>query len=159
MGTFLPPIGTPLKVLKVEGGAPRLAGFLNEHDLLVTQGYVRPGTCTERGDTAGADPAIIPYELGPLSFIGTPFYDRDCSQGTQLVVSTQFFAIWARVKGDGDCVNLRRDPSLAAPVVNCLGDGAIVNTGKARSNDGTRYWQFVTGPSGQIGRMADEFLE
>ena len=159
VGTFLPPIGTPLKVVKIEGGAPRLAGFLNERDLLVTQDYVRPGTCTSGGDTSGADPAIIPCELGLLSFIGTPFYDRDCSQGTQLVVSTRFIAIGARVKGDGDCVNLRRDPSIAEPVVDCLGDGAIVNTGKARSNDGTRSWQSVIGPSGQAGWMADEFLE
>ena len=159
VGSFLPPIGTPLKVLQVENGVPRLAGFLNERDLLVTQDYVRPGTCTAEGKTAGADPAIIPFDLRSLSFIGTPFYDEACSQGAQLVVSTQFVAIWAMVKGDGDCVNLRQEPSLAAPALDCLGDGAIVSTGKASSNDGTRFWQSVTGPSGQAGWMAAEFLD
>ncbi|MEP6872421.1 MAG: hypothetical protein ABI939_11295, partial [Anaerolineaceae bacterium] len=151
-------IGLPLKVLQVETGTPLLAGWLNERDLLVTADYLRPSRCTTGKVSAGADPAIIPYDLGSLSFIGTPFYSADCSLGSQLVVSTEFIAIWARVKGDGDCVNLRREPSLNAQVLDCLGDGAIVNTGKARSNDGTRFWQSVLGPSGQVGWIADEFL-
>ena len=161
IGTFLPPIGLPLKVLKIENGTPRLAGWLNERDLIVTADYLRPSTCASDRVSAGADPAIIPYDLGSLSFIGTPFYSADCSLGSQRVVSTQFIAIWARarVNGDGDCVNLRREPSITAQVLDCLGDGAIVNTGKARSNDGTRFWQSVVGPSGQQGWIAAEFLE
>ncbi|MEP7214648.1 MAG: hypothetical protein ABI782_00255 [Anaerolineaceae bacterium] len=159
IGTFLPPIGLPLKVLKIENGTPRLAGWINERDLIVTADYLRPSTCTSDKVSSGADPAIIPYDLGSLSFIGTPFYSADCSLGSQRVVSTQFIAIWTRIKGDGDCVNLRSAPSITAQVLDCLGDGAIVNTGKARSNDGTRFWQSVTGPSGQQGWIADEFLE
>lgn len=159
VGTFLPPIGLPLKVVRVERGAPRLAGFLNERDLLVTQEYVRPGTCTSQGIVAGADPAIIAYELGPLSFIGTPFYDKDCSQGSQVIVQAQPNFSLALVRGGGDCVNLRRDPSLVGPVIDCLGDGAIVTKGKGRSNDGARSWQSVVGPSGQQGWIAEEFLE
>ena len=161
IGTFLPPIGLPLKVLQVETGTPLVAGWLNERDLIVTADYLRPSTCTTGRVSSGADPAIIPYDLGSLSFIGTPFYSADCSLGSQRVVSTQFIAIWARarVNGDGDCVNLRREPSITAQVLDCLGDGAIVNTGKARSNDGTRFWQSVVGPSGQVGWIAAEFLE
>lgn len=159
VGMFLPPIGLPLKVVKIDGEAPRLAAILHERDLLVTADYVRPGTCTAEATTGGADPAIMRYPLEPLYFIGTPFYDKDCSRGSQLVISAQPMPTWARVKGEGDCVNLRRDPSLAEPVLDCLGDGAIVNLREPRSSDGTRSWQSVVGPSGQEGWIAAEFLE
>lgn len=111
------------------------------------------------GDSTVADPAIIDYGRWALAFIDKPFFSLECTPHAQEVVSIQFIGIWARVTSGGGCVNLRSEASITAPIVDCLGDGALVNTSKSRRTDGDRFWQSVIGPSGQRGWISDEFLK
>ena len=64
-----------------------------------------------------------------------------------------------RVTGAGDCLNVRREPSLSAPVITCLADDVLVGElGQRATADGVD-WVYVRTPGSMAGWASAEFLK
>lgn len=134
-----------------------LRAQLGDRQLLATVDYTRPGTCTAEGITSGADPARVDLGTAVYAYIGEPFFDPDCSRGTQRVIALS----WAttRVNTPGDCLNVRQQPSTSAPIISCLHDGVLLEM-IPPPTDGFpgESWQFVRLPDSRTGWVAKEYL-
>ncbi len=62
-----------------------------------------------------------------------------------------------RVNSGDQCLNVREEPSLSAPVIRCLADGVLLRAGETREAGGIT-WQQVTTPDGRPGWAPTEFL-
>lgn len=125
--------------------------------LMATVDYTRPGTCTAQGLTMGADPALVDLHTGTYAYIGEPFYDPNCSHGTQRVIVRSFAT--ARVNTPGDCLNVRQHASASAPIVTCLHDGVLLQLIPPPTDTfADESWQFVWLPDSRTGWVAKEYL-
>lgn len=66
---------------------------------------------------------------------------------------------FAAVSGAGDCLNVREQASMSAPIVRCLVDGVLLrDMGETAAADGVT-WLKVATPDGREGWASTEFLE
>lgn len=128
--------------------------WLDATHLLVTADLQR--ACGQ-GTNSGASLAIVDLESDSLAFIGKPLIMDGCLKGGPTVVSaTQ--GDFAFVHTAGDCLNVRTEPRLDAPIKACLADGAMLTVvGPSKTTDG-RAWLPVTMPNGTAGWAAAEFV-
>jgi len=130
---------------------------LGDRQLIATVDYTRPGSCTAGGVTMGADPAVVDLGAATYAYFGDPFFDPNCSRGTQRVIA------WApstvRVNTPGDCLNVRKQPSASAPIVTCLHDGVLLQMIPPPTDTfAGDSWQFVRLPDSGTGWVAKEYL-
>ena len=121
-----------------------------------TEAY--PGTCPEGQIGYGMSPAILDVDVARMAFIREILVDKDCPAG-----GTWAFASWegsfARVVAPESCLNVRQQPGLAGPVIDCVADGALlVLSGSTTEADDTR-WTAVRTLGGKAGWAAREFLD
>jgi hypothetical protein len=65
---------------------------------------------------------------------------------------------FARVKGTGDCLNVREPPLASGRIVGCYADGVLLSTDGALTNGPGRLYLHVKTPDGREGWAAEEYL-
>ena len=109
-------------------------------------------------------PVLIDWREGTYSGLEGPFAQSFSEASDDLVVGRNFFVSakhgpFARVASEGECLNVRAEPSTSATVLRCFADGVLFQTeGRTEDGDGLE-WLAVTTPTGAAGWAAAEFLE
>ncbi len=66
---------------------------------------------------------------------------------------------FVRVKGAGDCLNVRQSPSTTGALLGCFADNVLLrNLGETQQSGGITWWKVQT-PDGTPGWASAEFLE
>jgi hypothetical protein len=102
-------------------------------------------------------PVIIDLETGQTHPLAGPFHELPLSGRNY--VRAVLHGPFARVVNTGSCLNVRAEPAMAAPVLACAADGALLqDTGETREADGAT-WRRVVMPAGVEGWASSQYLE
>jgi len=102
-------------------------------------------------------PVIIDLETGQTHPLAGPFHELPLSGRNY--VRAVLHGPFARVVNTGSCLNVRAEPAMAAPVLACAADGALLQeTGETREADGAT-WRRVVMPAGVEGWASSQYLE
>lgn len=102
-------------------------------------------------------PAIIDLGSGTVSPI-TDFMQSAATKSGGPVWLAVAPGPFVRVSGTGDCLNVRAQPSLGAPVLGCFADGVLLPAGEGQQQAEGMAWQAVHTPAGEAGWAASSFL-
>ncbi len=161
--------GPGLSVLAiVERGDARAVFNATETSLLLVWGWLDDDIIlgNRAGTASGAlpEPILIDWRSGSYSRLEGPFASNFSDAGEDLLAGRNFFVAaqrgpFARVAADGECLNVRTEPSTSAVVLGCFADGVLFQT-EGRTDEGSDLeWLAVTTPAGGAGWAATEFLE
>lgn len=104
-------------------------------------------------------PALIDMETFTIRPIREPFGTEAPFKGGRNFILAVTHGPFARVASPGDCLNIRGDAALNAPVLTCAADGVLLQDATlTRASDG-RSWRSVITPAGVEGWADLQFLE
>lgn len=159
--------GTPARIFR---GVPNGPGFLWTGGLaaptsLALNAYL-PGTAlgvTPAPAGFPMVPALLDFETGKLHPIKELIARAITPTSTQIGDVTRIIATarghFVAVKGAGDCLNLRANPTTSAGILGCFPDGVLLNhLGESTQADGVT-WAHVATLSGMSGWASLEFLD
>ena len=161
--------GPGLSVLAiVERGDARAVFNAAETSLLLVWSWLDDDIIL--GNRAGTEgdalpqPILIDWRTGTYSALDGPFA-QSFSEASEDLLSGRNFLVsarrgpFARVAADGECLNVRTEPSTSAVILGCFADGVLFQT-DGRTDEGSGLeWLAVTTPAGGTGWAATEFLE
>jgi len=64
----------------------------------------------------------------------------------------------ARVNSDGQCLNLRAQPSTSAAIADCIADGSTVSLLEGEAEADGHHWRYAMTNTGRTGWLAETFL-
>jgi hypothetical protein len=104
-------------------------------------------------------PALIDMETFTVRPIREPFgMEAPFKSGRNFILAVTH-GPFARVVSPGDCLNIRGDPALDAPVLTCAADGVLLQDARITRAAGGRSWRSVITPAGIEGWADLQFLE
>jgi hypothetical protein len=104
-------------------------------------------------------PALIDMETFTIRPIREPFGTEAPFRGGRNFILAVTHGPFARVVSPGDCLNIRGDAALDAPVLTCAADGVLLqDTRVTRAGDG-RSWRSVVSLAGIEGWADLQYLE
>jgi hypothetical protein len=104
-------------------------------------------------------PALVDIETDSIRPIRDPFGTEAAFKGGRNLVLALARGPFARVVSPGDCLNIRGDATLDAPVLACAADGVLLQDTRADRAAGGRSWRRVVTPAGIEGWADVKFLE
>lgn len=107
-----------------------------------------------KSPAGGSRPAIFDLATRSVHPLGGPFETHGGRNGTFALVTGPLL----RVRGTGDCLNLRTAPSLSGAVVTCLVDGAFVRDGAEEVTADGVTWRSAAMLDGTPAWAASEYL-
>jgi len=159
--------GTPPRIFKAERDGPGFiwAGGLTDRSALALNAYL-PGSAlgvTPAPQGMQNVPAILDLDTGQIHAIRELVARAITPTATSIGDASRIVATarghFIAVKGAGDCLNLRLQPSRSAEVLNCFRDGTILDhLGESTQADGVT-WAHVSTLDGWQGWASLEFLD
>jgi hypothetical protein len=98
---------------------------------------------------------VLDVESGTIHPVLEPVFIAEMGRHHILRVARGAFV--RAVPGEGECLNLRRAPDLAAELGGCAAHGVLL--GLLEDDDALSDWRHVRHPNGTEGYVSAEFVE
>lgn len=134
-----------------------ISGWLDSHTAVARASFMRSAVGASPPDWDTGLPALVDVRTGVVSPIEEflSFAPGKAGGPAPFAIAKGTFL---QVTGAGDCLNVRSEPGLTAPVVHCYADRVLLaRESGQRSADGVT-WQEVRLPTGEHGWASSEFL-